>query len=210
MVEIQPWATHAEEGYFINRIAIGEHSGTHWGTPNTLIEGARSAEQVPIERLIAPVVVIDIREKVKQDVDYRLSVQDLQAWEAVHGKVAPGSIVILFTGWQDKWSNSTAFMNQDRQGVSHWAGFGIQAAQFLVSEWQVAGLGTDTHGVDPGNDQTFGASSAVYTADGIVLECLGGLDKLPPIGATVVIGGLPIQGGSGSPARVFAFLPPSD
>jgi kynurenine formamidase len=206
--EIEAWASYDTDGYFINRISIGEHSGTHWGTPNTFIEGARSADMIPASELVAPAVVIDIRDKATQDVDYRLTVDDVKAWEAANGEIAAGSVVILFTGWQDRWNDPAAFINQDADGVLHWPGFGADAAQFLVSERHVKGLGTDTHGADPGNDEEYGASYAMYDADGMILECLGGLDKLPPVGTTLVVGGLPIQGGSGSPARVFAFLPP--
>lgn len=206
-VEIQPWASYDKDGYFINRLTIGEHSGTHWGTPNTFIAGATSAEQVPVEKLVAPAIVIDIQNKAAQDPDYRLSVEDVQAWETINAQVPSGSIVILWTGWQERWRDPTAFINQDEQGVLHWPGFSAEAVEFLVSQRQIAGLGTDTHGADPGNDEVYGASSAIYEADGMILECLGGLDQLPAVGATLVVGGLPIQGGSGSPVRVMAFLP---
>ncbi|MBZ0288295.1 MAG: cyclase family protein [Anaerolineae bacterium] len=205
--EVEAWASYDKDGYFINRFSIGEHSGTHWGTPNTFIEGARSADQFTPEELIVPAVVIDIREKAANDADYRLSVDDVNAWEAANGEIPAGSVVILFTGWQDKWSDPEAFLNADADEVLHWPGFGAEAATFLVSERGIKGLGTDTHGADPGNDEEFGASYAMYAGDGMILECLGGLDQLPPTGATLVIGGLPIAGGSGSPARVLALLP---
>lgn len=206
--EIEPWASYATDGYFINRISIGEHSGTHWGTPNTFIEGARSADQTPARDLVADAVVIDIRDVAAVDPDYRLTIDDVKAWEMEHGTIRPGSIVILFTGWQDKWDDPAQFLGQDEDGVLHWPGFGADTVEFLVDERGIAGLGTDTHGADPGNDEEFGASFAMYAADGSILECLGGLDQLPSVGATLVIGGLPIEGGSGSPARVLAFLPP--
>ncbi len=207
---IEPWATYEEDYYYINRISIGEHSGTHWGTPNTFIEGGRSADMIPAEELVVPAVVIDIRDQAAQDIDYRLTVEDIHAWEAAHGEIPAGSVVILFTGWQDKWNDPAAFIGEDADGVLHWPGFGADAATFLITERGVVGLGTDTHGVDPGNDEEYGASFAMYQADGMILECLAGLDRLPPAGATLVVGGLPIQGGSGSPARVLAFLPPAD
>lgn len=205
-LEIRPWAAYAKDGYFINRITIGEHSGTHWGTPNTFIEGATSAEQVPITKLVVPAVMIDIRDKALQNQDYQLSVADVQAWEAVNGAVPADSAVLLLTGWQSRWSDASAFLNEDEQGVLHWPGFSAEAAEFLVSQRKIVGLGTDTHGADPGNDEVYGASAAIYQADGMVLECLNRLDQLPAKGATLVVGGLPIQGGSGSPVRVFAFL----
>jgi len=208
--EIEPWATYEVDYYFINRISIGEHSGTHWGTPNTFIEGARSAEMIPAEELVVPAVVIDIRQIAAQDVDYRLTAEDITAWEADNGEIPRGSVVLLLTGWQDKWADPAAFIGEDAEGTLHWPGFGADAAEFLIAERGVIGLGTDTHGVDPGNDEEFGASFAMYDADGMILECLAGLDKLPPAGATLVVGGWPIEGGSGSPARVFAFLPPTE
>jgi kynurenine formamidase len=206
---IEPWATYEVDYYYINKISIGEHSGTHWGTPNTFIEGARSAEMIPAAELVVPAVVIDIRDRA-EDVDYRLTVDDITAWEAENGEIPAGSVVILFTGWQDKWDDPAAFIGADAEGVLHWPGFGADAAAFLISERGAVGLGTDTHGADPGNDEEFGASFAMYDADGMILECLTGLDQLPPVGATLVVGGWPIAGGSGSPARVLAFLPPAE
>jgi kynurenine formamidase len=208
--EIEAWASYEEDYYFINRIAIGEHSGTHWGTPNTFIEGGRSADMIPVDELVVPAVVIDIRDKGMDDVDYRLTVEEVEAWEATHGEIPAGVVVILFTGWQDKWDDPQAFLGLDENEILHWPGFGADTAQFLIEQRGVVGLGTDTHGVDPGNDEEFGASFAIYDADGMVLECLAGLDEIPPTGATLVVGGWPIQGGSGSPARVFAFLPPTE
>lgn len=206
--EMEAWASYEEDFYFIQRIAIGEHSGTHWGTPNTFIEGARSAEQFTAAELVVPAVVMDIRETAGEDVNYRLSVDDVMAWEAENGQVPAGSVVILYTGWQDKWGDPEAFLGLDEEGVLHWPGFGADTVAFLIAERGIVGLGTDTHGADPGDDEEFGASFAMYEADGMILECLTGLDQLPPLGATLVIGGWPIQGGSGSPVRVFAFLPP--
>lgn len=208
--EVEAWASYADDGYFINRFSIGEHSGTHWGTPNTFIEGGRSADQVKPDELVIPAVVIDIRTQAANDADYRLSLDDVKTWEAANGEIAPDSLVILYTGWQDKWDDPAAFLNLDKDEVLHFPGFGAEAAEYLVTDRKARGLGTDTHGADPGNDTEYAASFAMYSADGFVIECLGGLDQLPAVGATVVIGGLPIEGGSGSPARVLAFLPPAN
>ncbi len=208
--ELTPWATYEKDEYFINRISIGEHSGTHWGTPNTFIKDARSAEMFAGHELVVPAVVIDIRKIADGDVNYRLSIDDVKAWEKKNGKkISSGSVVILFTGWQDKWNDPKAFLGIDDKDILHWPGFGADTVKFLIAKRGIAGLGTDTHGADPGNDQEFGASFAMYEADGMILECLTGLDQLPPFGPTLVIGGWPINGGSGSPARVLAFVPPT-
>ncbi len=208
--EVEAVASYAEDEYFINRISIGEHSGTHWGTPNTFIEGARSADMFSAEELVLPAVVIDITDKAAEDADYRLSVEDVQAWVEANGAIPEGAAVILYTGWQDRWDDAAAFINEDADGIMHWPGFSAEAVEYMIQEYGIGALGTDTHGADPGNDEEFGASFAMYDADGIILECLAGLDGMPATGATVVVGGLPIEGGSGSPARVLAFVPPAE
>ncbi len=207
--ETKAWATYEKDQYFINRISIGEHSGTHWGTPNTFIKGARSADMFKADELVIPAVVIDIRDTSSRDINYRLSIDDIKAWEKKNGKIPSGSMVVLFTGWQNKWGNSKAFLGIDDKKVLHWPGFGADTVAFLIKERGIKGLGTDTHGADPGNDEDFGASFGMYDADGMILECLTNLDKLPAVGSTLVIGGWPIEGGSGSPARIFAFLLPT-
>ena len=62
-----PWATYEKDQYFINQISIGEHSGTHWGTPNTFIKGTRSAEKFKAHELVLPAVVIDISNVSNKD-----------------------------------------------------------------------------------------------------------------------------------------------
>jgi kynurenine formamidase len=118
--EMTPWATYEKDQYYINKLSIGEHSGTHWGTPNTFIEGGRSAEMFTINELVVPAAVIDIRQKAEKDVDYRLSIDDVKNWEKQHGREIPaGSVVILFTGWQDKWHDSQAFLGIDDKEILH-------------------------------------------------------------------------------------------
>ena len=117
--EVEAWASYAKDGYFINRFSIGEHSGTHWGTPNTFIEGGRSADQIKPEELVIPAVVIDIRDQSAKDADYRLSLDDVKNWEKANGDIPEGSLVILYTGWQDKWNDPKAFLNLDKDEVLH-------------------------------------------------------------------------------------------
>lgn len=127
-------------------------------------------------------------------------------WQVVDLTHPLGSVVILFTGWQERWNKPRAFFGMDDDNALHWPGFGKDAVNHMIQGRGITGLGTDTHGADPGKDGEFQASRAIYGADGMVLECLTGLDRLPASGATRVIGGLPITQGTGSPARVLALL----
>ncbi len=86
-------------------------------------------------------------------------------------------------------------------------GFGYQVARYLIFERHAAGVGTDTPGVEPGNDSAFSVNKLTLEQGRIVIEYLTNLERLPPTGATLVIGVLPLTGGTGSPAAVLAFVP---
>lgn len=116
------------------------------------------------------------------------------------------SFDILDTGWQEKWGDDRAFFNRDDRGICHFPGLGTAATKFLLEERLIAGVGTDTHGVDPGQDESFAVNTLVLAQQRIVLENLANLDQLPAVGITLVIGILPLLGGSGSPVSVLAFV----
>jgi kynurenine formamidase len=115
--------------------------------------------------------------------------------------------VLLYTGWQAKWQNPNEFLNQDAQGGLHFPGFAGDTTQFLLEERGIAGVGIDTHGVDPGQNESFATNKQVLEKSKIVLENLTNLDQLPPLGTTLVMGILRLKGGSGTPVSVLAFVP---
>jgi kynurenine formamidase len=206
-VEFEIIARLDEEGYYLRRFCMGEHSATHVNAPNSFFQGGAGLETYEPAALVVPAVVIEARAQCAANPDTAFSVEQVLAWEAQHEKVPKGSLVILHTGWEAKWVDPQAYLNQDGAGELHFPGFSGGAAQYLMTERQAAGLGIDTHGVDPGQDIRFLANRAVLERQGIVLENLANLDQLPPTGVTLVIGILYLQGGSGSPAAVTALLP---
>jgi kynurenine formamidase len=77
----------------------------------------------------------------------------------------------------------------------------------LIKGRGIAGLGTDTAGVEPGVDADFFVSRSALENRLIVLENLTNLNVLPPTGALLVVGLLRLEGGSGGPASVTALVP---
>ncbi len=205
-VEFETVAELEKDGYYLRRFSLGEHSATHINAPNSFYPQGMSIDQYPAESLIANAIVIDVREKAAVNPNYALVLSDVLTWEQQHGQIPPGSVVLLFTGWQSKWSDQAAFFNQDASGELHFPGFGCEATEFLLRQRQIAGVGIDTHGVDSGEDTTFATNRLVLEQPRIVLENLTNLDQLPPVGATLVIGVLRLRGGSGSPVSVLALL----
>ncbi|MBD2530500.1 cyclase family protein [Nostoc flagelliforme FACHB-838] len=206
-VEFETVAELNNDGYYLRRFSLGEHSATHINAPNSFHSYAVGIDQYPAQSLVVPAVVINICQATAVNPDYALTLADVLAWEEQHGEISGGCVVILHTGWQKKWFDKSAFLNHDAQGIPHFPGFGIDATQFLLDKRHIAGVGIDTHGVDPGQDNSFAINRLVLEKPRLVLENLTNLDQLPAKGTTLAIAPLRLRGGSGSPVGVLAFVP---
>jgi kynurenine formamidase len=209
-VEFETVSQIETSGYYLRKFSMGEHSGTHINAPNSFDAAGTGIDNYPPQSLVVPAIVIDIRDRTfaKPDAnpDYTLTIDDVLHWEQQHQRIEGGNLVLLYTGWQAKWNDDRAFFNRDDRGVCHFPGFGEEATQFLLEERSISGIGTDTHGVDPGIDPNFAVNKMVLQQQRIVLENLTNLDRLPAAGITLVIGILRLAGGSGSPVSAIAFV----
>src|ERR1700710_365898 len=81
-------------------LEIGEHVGTHFDAPIHWITGrdGEDVASVAPERLIGPAAVIDKSAEATEDPDYLLTVADVEAWEAEHGRLPEGGWLFLRTG----------------------------------------------------------------------------------------------------------------
>jgi len=195
-----------KNGYFLRKFSMGEHSGTHINAPNSFYTEGASIDTYSPQSLVCPAIAIDIRDQSLANPDYSLTIDDILNWERQHKLIEPGNLVLLYTGWQAKWDDEQAFFNRDDRGICHFPGFGTAATQFLLEERSIAGIGTDTHGVDPGRDQSFAVNKLILEKQRIVLENLANLDLLPAADFTLAIGIMRLLGGSGSPVSVLAFV----
>jgi len=196
-----------DKGYRMHKFTMWENIGTHVDSPSHFAagKGKRTIDQLPLDQLIVPIVVINVQKKVAADDDYLLTVKDITDWEAHHGKIRKGTLVVMNTGWYLKFSDPKAYINQAEDGVLHFPGFSAAAAELLV-ERDVAGIGIDTLSLDPGNDLSFPVHNVMLAANKYQIENLNNLDVLPVTGAVAVIGVLPVRDGSQAQARVFALL----
>ena len=177
--------------------------------PAHFAEDAWSVAEIPIERLIAPAVVVDVTAKVQDNRDYRLTVEDLNDWERMYGRIPDGAVVFLNSNWASRWWNRTLFLGNDVDDTSdlHFPGFSIEAARWLYEERVIYALGIDTPSLDHGPSQDYPVHVYLLGRNIYFLENVNNLDQLPPAGATVYSFPMKIQGGSGGPCRVMAQLP---
>ena len=192
---------------FSRAYRVPEHYGTHVDAPIHFAEGQATIDQVPMERFIGPAVVFDIREKAARDPDAVLTAEDVDAWEAAHGRIPEGAIALLLTGWGARWGDAEAYRNFDATGRLRFPSYGIEAARRLLVDRGVLGLGVDLLSVDRGVDEEFPVHRLGNGMGRWFAENLANLDRLPPSGAIVVIAPIPLRGGSGAQARAFALLP---
>ncbi|HEU4400119.1 MAG TPA: cyclase family protein [Actinomycetota bacterium] len=202
------------DGFYLQKVTEGEHTGTHWAAPCHFHTDERCADQLDPADMVRPAVVVDVRAEVRRDVDYQVTIGDLKAWEARYGRMPAGAAVIAWTGCDRFWSASQTGRNYYNCGSGlpglHQPGFSLAAVRWLIDRGVLGrrgALGTDTFGPDPSSDEQFRESSLVLHRHRIDLENLTGLGQLPPRGAWVVAGGPRNRDGSGSPATVFGLVP---
>ena len=196
--------------YSANAFSTPEHGGTHIDAPIHFDAKGHTVDRVPVARLMGPAVVIDIRERAAADPDYRLTVEDVAAFESEHGTIPPAAIVLLRTGWSDRWPDVKAYLGDDTPGDAsnlHFPSFGPDAAAVLVKVREVAVLGVDAASIDYGASSNFMVHRIAASSNVPGLENLTNLDRLPPTGATVIALPIKIEGGSGGPVRVVALVP---
>ena len=208
--ELETIATIENDGYYLQYVREGEHTGTHWGAPGHFNAGEPLADELDLEDLFLPAVKIDVRHKVGNNGDYALSIADIKAWERKHGRIPDESMVIMWTGWESRWGTD-AWYNYDADQVMHQPGFSIDAVQWLVDTGRLGyrgGTGIDTFGPDLGTDETYAVSLLVYQRHRISLEILANLAALPTTGAHILCGGHINKAGSGSTALIYGVIPP--
>ncbi len=196
--------------YAANNFCAAEHGGTHLDAPIHFGEGRWTAEQIPLDRLVGPAVVIDLTAKAVRDPDALLTVADLTAAERAQGRIPDRAIVLVRTGWDRHWDDRADYLGTATPGDTahlHFPGVAGEAAGWLTTARRIRAVGIDTASIDRGASRRFEAHRAFANANVPIFENLAGLGALPSRGATFI--GLPmkIAGGTGGPLRAVALLP---
>ena len=203
----------AGPAWYWNTLTLGEHTGTHFDAPVHWVTGKdlanNTTDTLPPRMFVGPACVIDVSKESAAYNDFILTREHVLAWEGEHGKIAPGSWLLLRTDWSKRTSRDE-FLNADENGP-HSPGFHPDCVRFLAHERDVLGVGVETVGTDAGQagtfDPPFPAHNIMHGSGRLGLASLANLDKLPPTGAVVIAAPLKIVNGSGSPVRVLALAP---
>jgi kynurenine formamidase len=160
-------------------------SGTRIISPAALIPGTWGAAQIPAERLIAPLAVMDLTS------DAQLSVEDIANWETRHGNVPQGAIVAL----RNKPDSQTRFAGQFP--------IAADAAQFLMEARYTLGFVVETPaGLD--RDRALARQLALH--GNYVVEDSGRMTALPETGSLIIVAPTKTTSAPTTPVRVLAMV----
>ncbi|MFT5141849.1 MAG: kynurenine formamidase [Rhodothermales bacterium] len=197
--------------YEANTFRTSEHGGTHLDAPVHFAEGKHTNDQIPLERLVAPAVMIDVTE-ASADPDYLISADDFINWEAQHGPIPDGHIVLLRTGFARFWPDRETYMGTAERGADavpklHFPGIAPEAAEWLVANRNIAAIGLDTASIDRGQSADFMSHRILFAANIPAFENVADMSALPATGFSVIALPIKISGGSGGPLRIVAIVP---
>lgn len=207
-------------GYFYSSYVFtgAEHGGTHMDAPFHFAESAEAAEEqftaeeIPVDRLIGPAVVVDVREQAADDRLYQVQVADFEAWEAEHGRIPDSAMVLLNTGSAQFYPDREAYMGTAERGEEalpdlEFPGLHPDAAEWLVENRSIQAIGLDTPSIDYGPSEDFAAHRILFPENIAVFENLTNLNDLPATGAHLMALPMKIEGAGGAPLRAVAVLP---
>ncbi len=204
----------SEGGYYYSAYAFStaEHGGTHVDAPVHFAAGKLPVDRVPLEHLIGDAVVVDVSRGALANRDYQVPIEDFSRWEAAHGRIPRGAIVLLRTGYGRFWPDPVRYMGTDRRGAEgvralRFPGLHPDAAEWLVTSRGIKAVGIDTPSIDHGQSKGFETHRILAARDVPIFENVANLDRMPETGAVIVALPMKIRGGSGAPVRIAAWVP---
>jgi kynurenine formamidase len=183
--------TIAADGFQVEKVITGTHTGTHLDAPGHFVAGARTVDDLAATDFVWPVYVIDVVARIASPTpdDFQLSVADIKQYEKQNGKIAKGSMVVLRTGFDTKFG-TPAFNNPA-------PGFSGAAVQWMVDKRNIDGIGSDTFGPDATSDAAFDATFTILNNNRIAIPGLNRLASLQVKGDIMMASAVALKDGSG-------------
>ena len=202
-----------DKGYYYSayRYSAAEHGGTHLDSPIHFAKNRYTVDEIPLQQLMGAAVVIDVTKQCASNPDYLVSVADFQNWEKQNGRIEPGTIVLLKTGFGKYYPDRKKYLGTDERGEAavaklHFPGLDPAAARWLTQNRSIKAIGLDTASIDYGQSTLFESHRILFDKNIPAFENVANLDQLPVKGFSVIALPMKIKGGSGGPLRIVALL----
>jgi kynurenine formamidase len=188
------------------RPSAAEDFPTLINSPAQLYPGLWTVDQIPSQRLIARLVVVDVQRAAQSNPDYEVGMDDITSWENAHGKIPMGAVVIARTGWHYRWSSVRQYPNAEGHGVMPSPGYSVEVARFLVQGRNAVALGIDAPSIDSGASKDSAVRKYTEWHSVYELDNVASLSAVPDSGANVVVAPAKLQGLSRGPVRILALV----
>ena len=199
--------------WYWNDISTSEHTGTHFDAPEPLDHRAgrrgRRVRSRPPSWSRRRRCSTSPRERAK-DPDFLLEVEHVRAWEAEHGPLPDGGWLLYRTGWDARSEDPGGLPERRRDRPAHPGHLGrVRAVAGRGGAGDRARRRDRRHRrrrrplLRPRRSRATPTCSAPASTGSPSCRTS---PRLPPTGAVVIAGPLPIVSGSGSPARVLALV----
>lgn len=182
----------------IQNLKLPAGIGTHIDAPAHCIASGKSIDQLSLDELIAPCVVVDVSDKAHET--YQCLISDIDTHEHKYGKIPKKSFVIIYTGWDKYWKNTTQYRNNLQfPSVS-------KEVAILLLERDIVGLGIDT--LSPDTEKSgYPVHHTLLSAGKYIIENIANSTQLPTMGSFAMGLPLPIVHGTEAPMRLIALIP---
>lgn len=175
--------------------------GTHMDAPLHCVPGGQDIASIPLEKLIAPCVKIDLSKKAHSQ--FSASVDDLKEFESSFGKIPDGALVIFYMGWEQYWNHPEKYIND-----YHYPSISKDVADFLIQR-NAVGLAIDTISPDRPEDD-FPVHHALLGAEKFIIENIANANLLPETGAFAIALPIKAEALSEAPIRMVGAIPISN
>jgi kynurenine formamidase len=198
--------------YAANNVFTSEHGGTHIDSPIHFAQGHQTVDQIPLDRLVGQVAIVDVSSRADENANYQVTQSDIEEAERQDGRLPAGAIVLIRTGYSRRWPDAQSYLGTAERGTAgvanlHFPGLHPDAARWLVANRQIKAIGIDTASIDYGQSTKYESHRTLFERDIPAFENLTALERLPRRGAVIVALPMKIGGGSGAPLRAMAVLP---
>ena len=202
-----------EKGYYYSayKYSAAEHGGTHIDAPVHFAKGRNTLDEIPLQQLLGPAIVVDVTRQCATNRDYQVTSENFQNWEKQNGRIPAGTIVLLRTGFGKYYPDRKSYLGTDERGAAavaklHFPGLHPEAARWLTQNRAIKAIGLDTASIDYGQSTLFESHRTLFDKNIPAFENVANLDKLPSKGFSVIALPMKIKGGSGGPLRIVAIL----
>ena len=191
----------AKDGFEATRYVLPtDQLGTQLDPPAHWSPDYPAIDELPPTFAVRPLVVISIVDQVAKQPGYHLSVEDIQRWEAAHGRIPEGEVVFVRSDWSKAWPDPALATRRPFPGVS------LAALRVLHEQRHILFHGHEP--LDTDTTATLEGEAWLLNNGYTQAEGVAHLDQVPETGALVAMGFPKFGGGVGGYARFIAICPP--